>query len=190
MTISEDIGKFKARIGISTLFGIRDREVELEVIWVSCGVYSIRYNRPKDATDPNIIVEEDWYPPDVHISFTPEQFEKVVELYPLALKHKRNEVYKPFYEDYTLDNGMMDFENDTLFQVFKDPHDNIEKIYLVNHYFSRGSPTTQTDVLGLYSEDFEKLKDLIASKKDVIFYSGCKFSMPFVNLENIKKEQS
>ncbi len=176
MTMTADIGKFKVKIEHHGVIGKRSREVEFDVQWVSCGVYQIDYYRPRDAVDHEVLVTEDWYPPDTSISFTPEQFEKVAELFPLAPKRKRDECYKPFYEDYSLDRGMFDFEYDELFQAFKDPHDNIEKVYLVNHCFIHGSPTTSVQVLGLYWEDFQRLKELLDSKKDEIFYSGCKVS--------------
>ena len=114
--------------------------------------------------------------PDTHISFTPEQFEKVMELFPLAPKYKRDECYKPFYENYDLDRGMFDLGHDSLFQAFKDPHDDIEKVYMVSHTFVHGSPTTHTQVLGLHIDDLQRLKELLDSKKDEIFYSGCKIS--------------
>ncbi len=178
MTISIDIGKFKAKIEHNGLIGKRSREVEFDVEWVSCGVYQVSYYRPRDAVDHGVLVTEDWYPPDTSISFTPEQFEKVAELYPSAPKRKRNECYKPFYEDYDLSRGMFDFGDDRLFQAFKDPYDNVEKVYMVNHQFAHGAPTTSKQVLGLYLEDFQRLKNLLDSKKDEIFYSGCKFVMP------------
>ena len=178
MTIAEVFGKFKARLKHQGCIGYREREVELDVTWVSCGVYEITYYRPSDAENHEVLVVEDWYPPNTSISFTPEQFEKVVELYPQAPKRQRDECYKPFYEDYDLCRGMFDLEFDTLFQAFKDPHENVERVYLVNHLFVCGSPSTSTQVLGLYIEDFHRLRDLIESKKDQIFYSGCKIAMP------------
>ena len=178
MTISVDIGKFKAKIEHYSLLAIRHQEVELDVMWVSCGVYEVNYYRPRDAISHIVITTEDWHPPDTHISFTPEQFAKVVELYPSASKNERDECHKPFYEDYDLSRGMFDFGDDRLFQAFKDPH--VDKVYMVNHYFVHGSPTTSADVLGLYMDDFQKLKDLIDNKKGEIFYSGCKISMPSV----------
>ena len=122
MTISEDIGKIKVTLAHDGLIGMRSREVELDVTWVSCGVYQVEYWRPRNAENHEVLVTDDWYPPNTSISFTPEQFEKVAELYPNAPKHERGECYKPFYEDYDLDRGMFDFEYDRLFQAFKDPH--------------------------------------------------------------------
>ena len=110
------------------------------------------------------------------MTFTPEQFEKVIELYLDAPKHKRTECYKPFYESFDTDRGMFDFEYDTLFQAYKDPHEGVDKVYLVNHSFSNGIPTSNSYTLGLFMEDFQKLRDLIESKKDEIFYSGCRAS--------------
>lgn len=176
MTIAENFGKFKATLEHDGCIGSRSREVELDVQWVSCGVYEISYYRPRDAEDHRVLVAENWYPPDTSISFTPEQFEKVVELYPNAPKHQRDECYKPFYEDYDLCRGMFDLEYDMLFQAFKDPHPDVEKVYMVNRCFVHGVPTTDTHVLGLSMEDFQHLKELIESKKDEIFYSGCKIA--------------
>jgi hypothetical protein len=180
MTIEIDIGKFKAKLEHDALLCRRGREVELDVTWSSCGVYVVTYSRPRDAdpVDIGILVKEEWYPDSVCVSFTPEQFEKVCELFPSALKQERNQCYKPFYEDYDLDRGMMDFGMDGLFQAFKDYHLNVEKVYLVNHMFARGAPTSNSQVLGLHWEDFKILKDLIESKKGEIFYSGCKVVMP------------
>lgn len=175
MTISVDLGKLKAKLEHTGIIGRRSREVELDVTWVSCGVYEVDYHRPIDAGDHQVLIEKDWYPPNTSIGFTPEQFAKVVELYPSAPKHeKREECYKPFYEDYDLDRGMFDFGYDSLFQAFKDPL--VDKVYMVNHRFILGAPSTSTQVLGLYMDDFQRLKELIDSKKDEIFYSGCKFS--------------
>lgn len=176
MTISIDIGKFKAEVEHDFLLAKRSREVEFEVTWVSCGVYQMSYHRPRESRETHVgaLVRKDWYPPNISISFTPEEIEKVAELFPLAPKNKRDECYKPFYENYTLDQGMFDFGHDTLFQAFKDPHENMEKVYMVNRGFAKGSPTASTDVLGLMWEDFQRLKSLIDSKKDEIFYSGVK----------------
>jgi hypothetical protein len=176
MTCTSEIGKFKATIRHESMLGYREREVEFDVTWVSCGVYQMSYYRPRDAKPHYVIVVEDWYPPDTFISFTPEQFEKVSELYLLAPKHERNQCYEPFYEDYDLDNGMIDFQNDDLFQAYRDPIK--DWVYLVNHMFTHGCPTTSTQVLGLSWTDFLRLKDLICSKKNEIFYSGCKISWP------------
>ena len=130
------------------------------------------YTRPKDAKNHEVIVEENWYPPNTYISFTPEQFDKVIELYPLALENERSQCYKSFYEDYDFSRGMFDFCDDTLFQAFKQDG----RVYLVQHLFSYGAPTTHTNVLGLNIDDLKKLKELLDSKKGEIFYSGCKIS--------------
>jgi hypothetical protein len=185
MTMTVDIGKFKTKLKHQSCFGYREREVEFDVTWVSCGVYQLSYYRPRDAKNHEVIVEEDWYPPDTAISFTPEQFEMVAKLYPQAPKRPRNECYKPFYENYDLDRGMFDFGNDELFQAFKDPTPDVERVYLVNRHFTYGSPSTSTQVLGLYIEDFKRLQELINSKKGEIFYSGCKVAMPSKCLTDI-----
>lgn len=179
MTISIDIGKFEADIEHISMIGKRSRKVEFNVQWHSCGVYQVSYHRPRDAKNHIVIVEPDWYPPNTHVSFTPEQFEKVIELYPSAPKNERDQCYKPFYEDYTLSLGMFDDGNDTLFQAFKGSCPGDERIYFVEHCFSYGTPTTNTHVLGLLVDDLKKLKELLVSKKDEIFYSGCKISNPF-----------
>lgn len=176
MTISINIGRFKAELEHDGLIGTRSREVELDVMWHSCGIYQVSYYRPRDAVDHIVLVTEDWYPPDTTCVFTPEQLEKVAELFPLASKRKRDECYKPFYEEYTLSNGMFDFGDDDLFQAFKDPGETVEKVYMVNRSFSHGVPTTSSSVLGLRKEDFQRLKDLIDSKKNEIFHSVCKVS--------------
>ena len=178
MTMCVDIGKFKTRVKHQSFIGFREREVEFSVTWVSCGVYQLEYYRPKDIENHEVLVTEDWFPPDTSISFTPEQFEKVMELYPAAPKRNRDECYKPFYEEYTLSRGMFDFGDDELFQAFKDPSEKAEMVYLVNHKFSYGLPTPHVSVLGFYIEDFQRLKGLLDSKKDDIFYSGCKCSWP------------
>lgn len=176
MTCTADIGKFKATIRYYSVIGYREREIEFDITWVSCGVYQMEYYRPRDAEKHHVMVVEDWYPPDTFISFTPEQFEKVAELYENAPKNERINCCKPFYEDYDLDRGMVDFQQDRLFQAYKDPlHD---RIYMANHYFSNGVPTTDTSVLGLSTDDFKRLKELLDSKKDEIFYSGCKIVWP------------
>lgn len=176
MTIAEDIGKFKCKIKHVGLIGYREREIEFDIQWVSCGVYEMSYWRPRDAKSHEILVTEDWYPPNTSITFTPEHFEKVVELYPLAPKQERDQCYKPFYEDYDLSRGMFDFGDDMLFQAFKDPLE--DRVYLVNHRFLRGVPTTSTQVLSLYADELQRLKELLDSKKDMIFYSGCKIATP------------
>lgn len=126
MTISIDIGKSKATIKHNGMIGYRTREVDLDVQWHSCGVFQVTYYRPSDAKDHRILVTEDWYPPNVSVSFTPEHLEKVFELYPDAPKRKRMECYIPFYEDYDPDRGMFDMGNDMLFQAYKDPPREIE----------------------------------------------------------------
>lgn len=178
MTMTVDLGKIKVTLKHTGRFGYREREVELDVMWVSCGVYEVSYYRPRNAESHGVIVAADWYPPDTAIAFTPEQFEKVAELYPQAPKHPRDECHKPFYEDYDLSRGMFDLGDDTLFQAFKDPAEGVERVYLATHQFSYGSPTTSTAVLGLHIDDFHRLKELIDSKKDEIFYSGCQIEMP------------
>ena len=176
MTCTEDFGKFKCTLVRDACFAVREREVEFDVTWISCGVWSLEYWRPKDAprTDLGILVVEDWYPPNTQISFTPEQFDKAYELYPDAPRQERDKCYKPYYEDYDLDRGMFDFGHDKLFQAYKDPIK--DKVYLVQRYFVRGTPSETTSVLGLSLEDFKRLKELLDSKKSSIFYSGCKIS--------------
>jgi hypothetical protein len=174
MTISINIGKVKVSLKYTALLGYRKREVELDVQWHSCGTYQVSYYRPREAKDYRILVEEDWYPPSVDVGFTPEQFDKVFELFPSAVKRERMESYKPFYENYDPDRGMFDFGNDTLFQAFKDPLENEDGVHLVNQYFVRGIPSENTQVLGLSWADFMKLKDLIEREKHEIFYSGVK----------------
>jgi hypothetical protein len=177
MTCTEDFGKFKCTLWRETsIAGARGREVELEITWISCGVYQLDYTRPADAphTDHGILVIEDWYPPNMRISFTPEQFDKAYELYDGAPRHKRDQCYKPYYEDYDLDRGMFDMERDELFQAYKDPIR--DKVYLVQHCFASGTPTEYTSVLGLTIEDFKRLKEFLDSKRSLIFYSGCKIA--------------
>ena len=177
MTCTESLGKFSAKIKhrCGALGIVREREIEFNVDWVSCGVYQMEYYRPRgDDIKPHyVIVEEDWYPPDTFCCFTPEQFEKVAELYPTAPKLPREQCYKPFYEDYELDRGMMDFGHDRLFQAYKDPCE--EMVYLVNRYFVFGMPEEATNVLGLEWSDFLRLSELLISNKHLIFYSGVKF---------------
>lgn len=176
MTITEDFGKFKATLYSSGSFARRSREVELEICWISCGLYQINYYRPDDAVDAGVTVGKDWYPDNVYLSFTPEQFDKVIELHLNAPKQSRDQCYKPFYEDYDLDRCMFDFGNDSLFQAFRSPVE--EKVYLVKRNFSHGTPTEEVSVLGLSFEDLSRLNEFLNSKKDLIFYSGCKFSVP------------
>ncbi len=174
MTMEVNIGKFKTEIKHQTGFGYRKREVEFDVSWISCGTYQMSYRRPFDATPEYVLVTNDWYPADTFSSFTPEQFEKVAELFPSAPHPKRNEAYKPFYENFTTDMGMIDLGYDCLFQAFKDQK--VETVYLVNQSFVRGVPATSTSVLGLEWKDFLRLKELIDNKKNETFYSGCKIS--------------
>lgn len=178
--MTEDFGKFKATIESNCCLAKRHREVDLEVIWVSCGVYQITYRRPKDAENPEVIVAKDWYPKNINISFTPEQFEKAFELFADAPKQERPDCYKPYYEDYDLDRGMFDFENDTLFQAYKDPNPSpdINRVCLVNRHYGFGRPTKDSGLLELSFEDFKRLKEFLDEKKDLIFYSGCKISFP------------
>jgi hypothetical protein len=118
------------------------------------------------------VVAEDWYPPNTSISFTPEQFDKIFELYPAAPKQERLQCYKPFYEDYTASRDVFDFGNDWLFQAYKDLHPNVERVYMVVRNFIHGRPTETTSVLGISWEDFLRLKVLLDSNKHEIFYSG------------------
>lgn len=174
MTISIDLPKYKVSIRHQSTIGYREREIEFDVQWISCGLYQLSYYRPSDAKSHCIIVEDDWYPPNISISFTPEQFDKVFELFPAAPKEKRIHCYKAFYENFTVDNGMFDFCHDTLFQAYKDPCPNTDKVYMVNRKFIYGAPTADICVLGLKWNDFLRLKELIDSKKNKIFYSGVK----------------
>lgn len=177
MTISIKIGKFKAKIEYQIFMAKRNKEVEFDITWSSCGVYCMSYYRPLKAEDHQVIVTKDWYPPNIAITFTPEHLEKTAELYSNAPKNERHECYKPFYEDYDLDRCMIDFGNDILFQAYRDPRKDIEKVYMVNRRFVCGVPDTHTDILGLFMDDFQKLKDLIDNEKEKIFYSGCKIQM-------------
>jgi hypothetical protein len=177
MTCTEDFGKFKATIKHDGSIGWREREVEFDITWVSCGVFEMRYYRPRDAKEQHyVLVAEDWYPPDTSITFTPEHYEKVFELYPSAPKHERDKCYQPFYETYELDAGMFDFGHDWLFQAYKDPLE--DRVHLVNRNFVRGNPVESTNVIGLTWADFLRLKEFLDSKKGLIFYSGCRIAMP------------
>ena len=156
MTIEENFGKFKATLGNNCFLGKRTREIDLDISWVSCGVYQVQYWRPQGAIDSGVVVAEDWYPANVHISFTPEQFDKAFELFADAPKNERGNCYKPYYEDYYLDNGMFDFTHDELFQAYKDPNPNVDRVSLVNRHFSLGRPTESTSILELSFEDFKR----------------------------------
>ncbi len=177
MTCTEDFGKFTTKIKHQTCIGYREREVDLSITWVSCGVYSFQYWRPQDADDPEVIgTDKEWYPGNIHFSITPEQFDKVAELYPAAPRHERAECYKPFYEQYDLDRGMFDMGCDTLFQAFKDPREEVDRVYMVNRSFIYGQPSQDSSMLALYWNEFLRLKEYIDSKRGEIFYSGCRFS--------------
>lgn len=176
MTCTEPLGKFTAKIIHNGGIGCRSREVEFDIQWISSGLYSMEYWRPRgeDIQPHYVIVAEDWYPPDISISFTPDQLAKIVELYPAAPKPPRDQCHKAFYEDYELDRYFMDMGHDNLLQAFKDPHEDRDIVYLVKRHFQHGTPTESSSVLPLFWEDLLRLKEFLDSKKDMIFYSGIK----------------
>jgi len=174
MTCTEDLGTLSVKLEYVSL-GYRGRVVDLEIIWISCGVYQVSYRRPKNAAAPMVLgTSGEWYPANVNICFTPEQFNAAFDLFEAAPKQDRENCYKPYYENYDLDRGMFDMGYDTLFQAFKDPKK--DKVHLVTHTFRQGTPgqSCGENVLGLYLEDFKRLKEFIDSKSDWIFYSGVK----------------
>ena len=176
MTCTDDLGKFTAKIRHRSL-GYREREVELNVQWISSGLFSIDYWRPReeDIKPYYVMVAEDWYPPDTSMSFTPDQMEKVFELYPSAPKQPRDQCYKPFYEDYDLDRYFMDMGHDSLFQAFKDPHEDSDMVYLVKRHFNYGIPNGEgSSFLPLHWEDFLRLREFLNSKRHMLLYSGLK----------------
>lgn len=169
MTYTENLGEIEVNLEHNASLCIKSRVVDLRVNWHSCCIYEVSYRRPNDAGDHRVIVESDWYPPSFQIHFTPEDFDKAFELFPDAPKNKRKDCYKPYYENYELSRGMFDFGDDELFQAYKDPYDEIEKVYLVNRFFTHGTPSTGTEVLGLYFDDFKKLKEFIDITRPQIF---------------------
>jgi hypothetical protein len=190
MTCTDNLGKFKAKLRHQSL-GHREREVELDVQWISSGLFSLEYWRPRDeGIKPHyVMVAEDWYPPDTSMSFTPDQMEKIFELYPSAPKQPRDQCYKPFYEDYELDRYFMDMGHDNLLQVYKDPHEDVDMVYLVKHHFTNGIPTDSTSFLPLYWEDFLRLRDFLNSKRDMLLYSGVKIGPQGVEAVWVTKDK-
>lgn len=173
MTCTDNLGKFKTRIRHYSL-GYREREVEFDVQWISSGLFSMEYWRPRgeDIQPHYVMVAEDWYPPDTSCTFTPDQFDKVAELYPSAPKPERDQCHKPFYEDYDLDRYFMDMGFDRLFQAYKAPQEDLDMVFLVNRSFEHGMPTEGTHVLGLFWEDFLRLKTFLEGR--TLLYSGIK----------------
>ena len=155
------------------MLGKTERKVELDIKWISCGYYSITATRiDEKAEDENPYIQPKT---DFHISLAPEWIKKVVELYPLAERRPRNELHKPFYEDFHTDAGMMDMGQDTLFQAFK--HQLEERVILTNYIFSYGVPTGHVNVFNIAFDDFQLLKEYLDDPNGngpEIFYSGCK----------------
>ena len=175
MTITEPIGKFQTTAQYRFMFGKTERKIELDIVWISCGYYSIIATRIEEAGDNKFIEPKT----DFKISLAPEWIEKVVELYPKVERRTRNELYKPFYEDFHTDAGMMDMGQDILFQAFK--HQMEERVILTNYNFLYGVPTGNVNVFNIEFEDFQLLKEYLDDPNGngpEIFYSGCKIRFP------------
>lgn len=172
MTICENIGKFQTTVQHRFMFGTTKRKVELDVMWVSCGYYSITATRIEEPGDNK------WVEPktDFQISLAPEWIEKTAELYPSAERRPRNELYKPFYEDFHTDASMIDMGHDTLFQVFKDQLE--ERVILTTYHFTYGVPTGTVSVFNITFEDFKAFKAFLDEHISEIFYSGVQISWP------------
>lgn len=186
MTMTQDIGKFKTELKNTEFLGTFKREVELEIIWISCGYYSITGEYVKTPTEeefPNMQPKLDF-----NLHLTPEWIEKVFELFPNAVKRNRPETYIPFYQDYSTDRGMFDFGHDMFFQAFKD---NLfdDRVILTNYYFNYGVPSSKVDVLNLQFSEFKRLKEFLDNPNGYgpeIFYSGCQVAQP--SLKNSNQE--
>jgi hypothetical protein len=159
MTMTQDIGKFTTELKNNLIFGTCKREVELEIIWISCGYYSITGKYVK-AEDENSYIQPKL---DFNLHLTPEWIEKAFELFPNAVKRNRPETYIPFYQDYSTDRGMFDFGHDILFQAFKD---NLfdDRVILTNYHFNYGTPSSKVDVLNLQFSEFKRLKEFLEYK--------------------------
>jgi len=174
MTITEPIGKFQTSVQNRFMFGYVNRKVELDIMWVSCGYYSITSTRIGEAGDNKFVEPKT----DFSISLAPEWIKKTEELYPEKTP-PRNELYKPFYEDFHTDQGMFDMGFDILFQAFKDQLE--ERVILTNYHFTYGVPTGDVSVLNITFEDFQLLKEYLDNPNgngSEVFYSGCKISWP------------
>lgn len=174
MTISEPIGKFKTELKNTFGLGFTRREVNLDIIWVSCGCYIItgEYVEPLTEKDNKYIVP----PVDFSLMLTPEWLVKSVELFP-ADPNPRMECYKPYYEDYETDQGMFDMGYDNLFRAYRDPHE--ERAILTSHTFVCGVPANRMNVLSLKYEELKRLKEYLDNPNgngSEIFYSGCQIA--------------
>jgi hypothetical protein len=168
MTICEDFGGIEVTTKNAFGIGYINRKVLLKITWVSYGAYTITVQKaaelPMSAnkyTEPKT---------DYSISITPEQVDKVAELFEAAETPERMQCYKPFYEDYDPDRSMFDMEHDTLFQAFKQK----DRVILTNINFVCGVPSSM-DSLNMTFEDYLKFKAYLDSKRDQVFYSGVKF---------------
>lgn len=175
MTMCVDIGKFYTTVQHRFPFGMTTIEVEIDIKWISCGYYSLQAKR----LDEPVEGENKFIQPktEFNINLAPEWIQKVMELYPLAEREPRSKCYKPFYEDYHTDRGMMDFGQDVLFQSFKHPLE--ERVILTNNYFNHGVPGSKVSVFNIEFEEFRILKELLDNPNGngpEIFYSGCQFA--------------
>ncbi len=165
MTIDITIGKFQTQILKYEVFGYKLHDVELDINWVSCGVYSIHVNYLNEKSDIK--------KPSFVISLQPDWLKKVEELYPVGEKRPRTDCHKPFYEVLGTAYGMIDFGEDTFFQAFKDPTK--EYVALTTTHFSNGIPNG-IRVLTISFDEFKKLRSYLKNPNGngpEIFYSGC-----------------
>ncbi len=174
MTICENIGKFQTTVKDRFIFGYTERKIELNITWISSGVYQMDATRiDEKEEDENSHIQPKT---DFKISLTPEWIQKTVELYPEAERRPRNELYKPFYEDFRTDQGMFDMGCDTLFQAFKDQLE--ERVILTTYHFNYGVPAGVVEVLNLEFDEFKLLKEYLDNpngRGSEIFYSGVQF---------------
>jgi hypothetical protein len=168
MTICEDFGGIEVTTKNAFGIGYIARKVMLKITWVSCGHYSIAVQKAQELpihankhTEPKT---------DYTIHMTPEQVDKVAELFEAAPSPERMQCYKPFYEDFDPDRGMFDMGHDTLFQAFRQK----DRVVLANTYFVCGLPSGM-DTLNMTFEDYKRFKEYLDSKRDQVFYSGVKF---------------
>jgi hypothetical protein len=180
MTTSIDIAKFQTTVERRVMFGKTTRKVELDIMWISCGYYSMTATRIEEEGDNEFIEPKT----DFHIFLTPEWIQKVVELYPSAETRPRDELYKPFYEDFATDKSMLDMGQDILFQAFK--HQLEERVIITNYHFNYGVPDN-VDVFNIEFEEFQRLKELLDDPNGngpEIFYSGCRVTLPVLDLDS------
>lgn len=175
MTISEDWFKYKCktrRASIPTLFGVDFIDVEIKVGWVSCGYYTFEW--PPFEIPHRFNPEAMDKIPYMHMSITPEDFRKTIELYDNPQEEiTRDKLLAPYYEKLNFDAGMFDFGHDGLFRAYK--HVN-GWVILHDHLIVCGCPTKEITEWIVHIDDLRKIQEELKSHD--IFYTGVKFASP------------